>query len=201
MPKKASVTAAELAAELYSDPEWVAQKLARDRVFAERSAKLRSEQEPLMRELAAVGVHYRSLGELLNSRGPYKAGIPVLLSHLERAYSDATREAIARCLAVRDACYAWARLRDLYITEPCPLSGSGRRVKDGLAVAVAATTTEENIESLAALARDASLGSSRVLLLRRLKRSRNGAVHRTLAELAGDPDLKAEIASWKSPKS
>jgi len=195
MNKKIPITAAELAAELHSDPRWVALKQNRDREFADRVTKLREEQAPLMEELASVGVFYHSLGEMLNSPGPYRDAIPVLLDHLEKPYSDPTREAIARCLAVPDACYAWVKLKDLYRKERTPLKDTGGRVKDGLAVAVAATTTEENIEELVALARDRSLGDSRVLLLRRLKRSKMLS-QCALQELASDPDLKKEIASW-----
>jgi hypothetical protein len=53
------------------------------------------------------------------------------------------------------------------------------------------------IDELIALAKDRSHGSSRLLLLRGLRKSRTPAAKKALEELASDPELSKEIASWR----
>jgi hypothetical protein len=69
--------------------------------------------------------------------------------------------------------------------------------KSGLAVALAATATEDVMDRLIDLAKDRSHGSSRLLLLKALRRSKSTVAKRAIEELASDPDLAKEIASWK----
>jgi hypothetical protein len=59
--------------------------------------------------------------------------------------------------------------------------------------------TEDTLPELIALAQDRFLGDSRVLLLSALKKRRNKhpLVKQALVELASDPDLAKEIASWR----
>jgi len=57
--------------------------------------------------------------------------------------------------------------------------------------------TDAVVEELIALAKNRSHGNSRLLLLRGLKRSKSLAAKRALRELAFDPVLAKEIASWK----
>ncbi len=196
--KMGSMTAEELQKELESDPVWVKNKEERDKIHAERVARLHSEQRPIVLEIAKAGIHYETLGQMLNSPGPYKNAIPILLLHLQNSdYSDPTRETLARCLAVSDAQSEWDILVDLYRREPFAVKGSGGNVKHGLAVAVAATTTDHNIDVLAQLAADTSLGDSRILLLKRLKRSKSIVARQALSKLEHDPELAKAIASWK----
>jgi hypothetical protein len=72
--------------------------------------------------------------------------------------------------------------------------------KAGLAAALAATATDDVIDDLIALAKDRSLGSSRLLLLKALRKSKSEVAKRTIEELASDPDLKKEIASWRKKR-
>lgn len=194
--QKKPITVAELIVINNADPEWVARKQRDELIGTERIAKFRAEQAPLMKELAGIGIHYESLGAMLNSGGPYKSAIPVLLTHLRKPYSIPTRESIARCLAVPDARYAWSELADLYRGEPVALQGS-KGAKDGLAVALAATTTDATIDELIDIAKDKSHGSSRLLLLRALRRSKQPSAKQAIEELASDPELAKEIASWR----
>jgi hypothetical protein len=69
--------------------------------------------------------------------------------------------------------------------------------KSGLAVALAATATENVMDELVALAKDRSQGESRVLLLRALRKSKSAVAKRAIEELASDPDLAKEITSWR----
>ena len=65
------------------------------------------------------------------------------------------REGIARALAVPDSKVGWLVLRRLYQDE------RDARVKDGLAVALAAAADDEVIRDVIALARDIRHGPSR----------------------------------------
>jgi hypothetical protein len=145
---KRSITLAELRLKNDSDPAGMARQGEYERTATERVAKMRSEQAPLLKELASVRVHYETLGRMLNSAGPYEAAIPILLAHLEKPYSIPTRETIARCLAVPDARYAWPKLVELYRREPAVGERGMKGAKDGLAVALAATATAATSVSL-----------------------------------------------------
>lgn len=164
----------------------------------ERIRRLRAEQSDLMNELANHGIFYPSLGSMLNSSGPYKAAIPILFEHFKRDYSLPTRESIARCLAVPDAHYLLPQFVPMYRAEPNLLEGKRNPIKDGLAVAIAGSSGKDDIALLAELVQDRSLGDSRLLLLRRLRRSKNALAKQAILSVATDPDLEKEISSWKS---
>lgn len=184
-----------------NDPEWQARKAESERlalIAEEKERELSADEVPLVRSLAQAGFLVKSVWDLVSSPGPYKNAIPVLLEHLKKPYMERTREGIARALAVYDSADIWPELVHLYRNEPLFVkTGKNNGAKDGLALAVAQATTEENISTLIELARDRSNGSSRLLLLRRLRRSKNPIAKHALADLAADPDLEKEIASWK----
>jgi len=190
------VTAAELTARLQADPEFVAKQQERERALAERVARLRAEQAPIVAELLKAGVQLHDLWDLIQRSAPYPTAIPILLKHLRLPYSDATRETLARSLAVPDARFAWHTLVAEYIKAPMVRLGA----KSGLAVALAATATDSVMDELIALAKDRSHGSSRLLLLRALRKSKTAAAKQAIEELASDPDLEKEIASWRPRK-
>jgi hypothetical protein len=53
------------------------------------------------------------------------------------------------------------------------------------------------MDELVALAKDRAQGDSRLLLLRGLRKSKSQIARRALEELASDPALSKEIASWQ----
>ncbi len=194
--RRRPVTAAELQARLQADPEFMARKRERDLALAERVARHREEQAPIVAELRQAGINVDRLPDLIMRSVPYPAAIPVLLRHLVMPYSDATLETLARILAVPDARYAWPILVAEYRKAPSTYEDGTRRrgAKDGLAVALAATATASTIDELIALAKDRSHGASRLLLLRALRKSRSQAAKQAIEELSTDPDLEKEIA-------
>jgi len=179
----------------------------RERERAERLVRLQAEQRPIVKELAEVGIEVGSLSDLIMRRVPYPTAIPVLLRHLVRPYSDVTRETIARSLAVPEpeVQKAWPILVEEYrkaqmgrgIVAPGDTKDYPLHAKDGLAVALSATVTDATVNELIALAKNPSLGGSRVLLLRGIRKSRNPAAKQAIEELASDPALAKEIASWR----
>lgn len=196
-----SVTAAELTARLQATPEFVAQQQERERALAERVARHREEQAPIVSELCEAGIQIHILPDLLKRSVPYPTAIPILLRHLLLPYSDVTRETLARILAVPDARNAWPILVAEYRKAPMGKENGVRLgAKSGLAVALAATATDTVMDELITLAKDRSHGSSRLLLLRGLRKSKSTMAKRAIEDLASDPELAKEIASWRGPR-
>ena len=188
-------TASELMARLQADPAFRQMQAEKAEKRLADVARYRINEAPLLKDLEKAGWSLESVWDLVNTSKPYPELIPILLSHLTRQYLDRVREGIARALAVTDAAVAWPMLRAEYENSPVD---SG--FKDGLAVALAATSNENVISELAALAKNSANGSSRVLLLSGLRRSRSLVARAALAELKDDPALAKEIRSWSKTK-
>ncbi|RDS82457.1 hypothetical protein DWU99_13680 [Dyella psychrodurans] len=181
----------------------------REQEIAERVARMRLEQESLLRELHAVGMKIEYVVDLIGMSQRYEQAIPILLKHLVMPYSDATRETIARSLAVREpeVQKAWPILVEEYRKAPMGwgIKGPGDineyrlGAKNGLACALAVAVTDETLEELIDIAKDRTQGESRLLLLSALKkrRKKNPLAAQAIEELASDPDLAKEIASWR----
>jgi hypothetical protein len=181
------ITAAELMAKLNADPEFVAKRAREEEARDKREAEYRRAEAPLVDELRAAGFEVQSAWDLVNTPGSYPKAVPILFEHLPRPYPAAVREGIARALAVREASCGWEVLTRLYRDE------NEDRVKDGLAVAIAAAADDEVIGEVIALARDTSQGPSRLLLLGALERSADRRARAALMELGTDPELTKEI--------
>jgi hypothetical protein len=184
---KKRITVGELIAKLTADPAFVAGRENEEEQRSRREAEYRRAEAPLVDELRASGFDVQSAWDLVNTPGSYPQAVPVLLEHLRRPYPAPVREGIARALAVPEARSGWAVLTQLYRDEP------EERVRDGLAVAIAAGATDDVIGDVIALACDARHGSSRVLLLRALERSADPRARAALMGLGTDPDLAKEI--------
>lgn len=200
--RRKPITAAELSEQLRADPEFVARQKERERTLAERAARYRAEQATLLSELRAAGLKIQAVSDLINTSKKYEQAIPILLRHLQKPYSDVTRETIARSLAVPEAREAWPILVSEYRKAPMGISEDGFRLsaKDGLACALSVTATDEVLEELIGLAKERTHGTSRLLLLSGLRKSKNPLAKQALMELASDPDLAKEIASWRQRK-
>jgi hypothetical protein len=185
--KKKSVTARELMQRLNIDPTFVARREREEQEREKQAAQWRQAEAPLVEELRAAGYQVTSAWDLVNTASPYPRALPILLKHLALGYPASVREGIARALAVRDARFAFPVLLHLYTSE------QEQRVKDGLAVALAQTSDDNVIGDMIGLARDPRHGSSRVLLLSALQRSRDPLADATLRELGSDPELKTEV--------
>ncbi|BAS27245.1 hypothetical protein [Limnochorda pilosa] len=185
---KKRITAAELMSKLNADPKFVVQRAKREEEHQKRVAEFRRAEAPLVEELRAAGFAVESVGSLLNTATPYPKALPILLEHLQRPYPGDVREVIARALAVPEAKFGWDVLTRLFRDER-----DDERAKDGLAVAIAAIADDQTIGEVIALARDPQHGSSRLLLLSALERSRDPRALAALMELETDPDLVKEI--------
>lgn len=175
----------------------------------ERSRRIHEEQLKLLSELQSVGIEIENVSDLVNTSKKYEPALPILLRHLLMPYSDATKETIARALAVSSP----------YIVESWPIfveqyrvakSGLGPRgpgdtkeyrlgAKAGLACVLSVAVTDDTLPELISIAKDPSHGESRLLLLSALKRRRrkNHMAQQAINDLSQDPELSQEIASWK----
>jgi hypothetical protein len=190
------ITAEDLMDKLNSDPEWVARKKERDEALQRVLDERKRLEAPLVKDLNVAGCPVQSVWDLVNTKELYPGALPILLDHLMRPYPDRigdypsmVREGIARALGVPEAKFAWEQLVRLYKEE------KDESARNGLAVAVAniALAHKELVEQVIPLAKDPSLGSSRLLLLIALERSPEPRARSTLMELGTDPDLKKEI--------
>lgn len=194
---KQGITVDEFMRQLESDPEFAKRKGDREQLIAKREAESMREQAALLEDLAAIGVNASTVWELVNTSASYSAALPVLLDHLKRSYSDGTREGIARALAVRATRpLGWSVLVDEYKKT----ESANKRVKDGLAVALAGASDDTVMSELIELAADCRHGASRVLLLLGIKRSKSPLAKTAIQQLSNDPDLEKEIASWRRAK-
>lgn len=182
---------------------------ARRKERAERSARLREEEKPIVSDLRQEGLDVESIWDLVNTSKQYPKVIPILLRHLSLPYSDRTREGIARSLAVPEPEIrkAWPVLVAEYrraptgwgIIAPGDTKEFRLGAKDGLACALSVAVTDETLPELIALAKDPAQGESRILLLPALKKRRNKSAmtKQAIDELARAPELAKEIASWR----
>ncbi|WP_223879291.1 hypothetical protein [Chitinimonas arctica] len=181
----------------------------KERERIESSARLRIEETPILLELRGVGLNVESVWDLVNTSTRYAVAIPILLKHLLLPYSDRTRDGIARSLAVPEleVQKAWPMLVSEYrkaqmgwgIKGPGDTREYKLGAKDGLACALSVAVTDETLAELIDIAKDRTQGESRVLLLSALKkrRDKNPLAKQAIDELASDPQLAKEIASWR----
>jgi hypothetical protein len=181
---KRTITAAELMAQLNADPEYVARRKALDEAFQRKHEENVRAEAPLVAELRAAGASVNSAWDLANTRNTYTKSLPILLDHLQRPYPNGVRDGIARALAVPEARFAWPVLVKLYRQE------SEKRMKVGLAVALSNVADESVMGELIALAKEPQHGTSRVLLLDALRRSRLPEARKVLEEFATDPQIQ-----------
>lgn len=191
MPRGRSLTSAEHTALLEADPDWVAQRDARDRDLALTRCRLHEEQAPLLAELQAVGIDLSTVWHLSSRTPSYQHAIPILLAHLQRSYDQRILEGIAYALAYRAARpLGWELMIDL---------ARGRlREKPALSAmmaAISAMALPSDLEAVMELISDRSLGSGRIFLVRNMMRSRNPRAREMLLSLRDDPDLRLEIAA------
>ena len=99
-------------------------------------------------------------------RKPYPIAIRVLLKHLQRPYSNRTKEGIARALAVPEAGDGWDIVLEEFEKDPDTV-GNGPKYGLGCALSVIARTTNRIDEALSLL-RDEKHGVNRLALLTHL---------------------------------
>ena len=204
MSKRRPITAKEFLLELAKDPAYVERRRQLLEIQTAKIVKYREAIKPILQALQGAGIPVDEIrASQLQALQAYPVAIPILLDHLEKPYSREVLSSIANSLAVPDARSAWESLVSAYRRTPTPAPGSpeeGMGLKEGLANALAATVSKNTISTLIALTKDPSNGSSRLLLLQGIRRSRDPRAKLAIEELSTDPQLAKEISAWRRPK-
>lgn len=163
--KRRPISAKDLMAELENDQEYQRKNAAFDAEMQAREAVLRTAEQPIVAALRGVGSQVDSVWDLVNTSEPYPLALPVLVEHLEiGGYPDRVMESLGRAMAVKPAVVYWSRLKALYLAPRSPGE------EDGVAVALAATATEAQVDDLIAFLSLSERGESRIYFLRPILR-------------------------------
>ena len=172
------------AVERHADPVWLARQGTPAEWQLERLAALKVEQAELAADLQALGFAVESPWELCEYEDSRDAG-PTFLHHLHREYSDEVRSELARALAHKWAAPYWSELTDLYLA-------ASDHAKDQLAVVLSKIVTRRTLPVYLELIQDDQNGSSRILMLRALKRLRDPSGRAVLEKFQSHPVLGEE---------
>ncbi len=194
------ITAEALMRQLESDPEWVARRDEREALATKKREAMLLAQQPILQDLRAVGVSCKrlNLSDIEQDATVFRTAACLLLKHLQKPYSDAVRESIARCLETKQAKPFFDLIVDSYIREPRFNEGRESGTKEALGAAVGVTADSKRLAVIVKLLRDPTHGPSRVLLLKPLRRRfKRADVRELIVEFMDDPGLVKEIMSWK----
>ena len=170
----------------------------RDRARREQVEALAKSSRPLVEALRAEGLtSVNGVWDLVNTAAPYDSALPVLIQHLTREYPEEILSGIARALAVPAALPYRAELIRLFRQSPPLPSG----LRFSLGIAIAGTTNAKNLNETIELARDPSMGTARLPLLRPIRMSRQSAARAAIDELRKDPELATEIGTWRNRRT
>jgi len=191
------MTAEELMRMMASDPELRVAKRQREIAWAEKGWRLDLAEQPILRDLAAVGVRVRSVWDLLE-RHDYDDAIPILLRHLRGGYPSRVLEGMARALGEPAARPYWDEMVRIYaegaewgkdLDDDLPQGN----LREGMAVALMAISRKEDVSRLETLIRNREFGQSRGFFIDALLKVAKPEALCIFRDLRDDPDLGDEI--------
>lgn len=190
MMKRGGMSAGELLALQADDPIYQVVRTVRDRELAVIAEKRAEEQQPLLKDLAAIGVHVEWVGRLCTIPEPDERIYAVLLDHLKRAYSPWLLDWIGRAFGRKTARpIVWEALVDLVKAHVLHKAAVG-----GVIVAISDMAEPCDVPTLIELLSDRAVGPSRIFLVRNLMRSKQPVARTALLQHQEDPDLAKEIS-------
>ncbi|MCA9699643.1 MAG: hypothetical protein KC431_19105, partial [Myxococcales bacterium] len=154
-------------------------------------AELERAEQPILKDLRAVGINVERVWGLLSLERPYPEAIPILLEHLQKPYPDRVLEAIGRALGVPEAREHWDFLVERFKVAP---NDTNAKMGLGDALQLIAGIDKSLLDDIIALVRDPAQGPDRLMLIPVLSKSRDPRAYETLVEMRDDPDLYKEIA-------
>jgi hypothetical protein len=179
----------EFMAQLAKDEDYQRSRREADAELAARGAERRRRLESFTNDLANAGVD-ATYDSSTGIRYDDPRIVDIALGHLARdGYDDFSRGEIAQHLAVKSAADHWDEIVTRY------RQATGELEREGLAAALAASARGGNVDELMELVQDASLGDSRILLLRPINRLRRGDGKAFVARLVDDPVLGREATA------
>ena len=189
MKNQKGTSAAEIIAELNSDPAFTARQRKKEEAMQRKAAEWRKAEAPLVAELKQAGEVVESGWDLVNTTRSYPKAVPVLLKHLQLSYPDRVREGIARALAVSEAKVGWRTLVRLFVEDK---DETGLGAKQAIGRALGAAADDDVLDDIILLLRDKRHGANRIALLDALVRSSSTRACSLLIELQDDPELSHE---------
>ena len=190
--RESTMSSAELLASTAQDGEPRSAATDLDDAMAEEELAEKREQEPLSKELESVGVHIETAWELVNTDANYSNALPILLRHLDRPYSDATLEGIARAMAVPASEQYWTDLREKFLSDR---AAAMPRYKEGLAVALSSATGPQHTKELICMLLDEQNGPARFYLLLAVKRLKSAIPAEAMSSVMADKAMKRAFLS------
>ncbi|MGV8857603.1 hypothetical protein [Rhodoglobus sp.] len=171
----------------------MAASAARESAREAHAAEWRNAERPIVKALHSAGVEVDSVWDLINTSTPYPRALPVLIEHLERGkYPDRVNEGLARALAVKPSVQYWERLVTLY------KMANESDERDGLAAALAACATKEQIDSLIELITSPSSGKNRVLFVKPILALAGARGEVLIDSLKSDPVVGQEATARRA---
>lgn len=182
--------------------DWTSQRAERDQKRREIVARHRLAAQPIIKDLASIGVTVDSVWDLVDSPKRYDSALPVLMRHFQGKYPDFVREGLARSVGRPWARrVAWDQILAAYLSEPnkAPISSpediaAPSSLKEGMAVALSEMAHRNDLDVLIQLISNPENGPSRVFFVKFLSRAKTQEAFDTLTKLLTDRDLSREIA-------
>jgi hypothetical protein len=192
--RRGGISAVEVMAQkeqrLRTDPEYRRAVETEAAERTERTTQLRAAEQPVLDELASLGIELDTVWDLYKVPEVRQRAVPVLLKHLVLYYPDMVLMGIGQGLDDVSVRPWWAELKSLY------LSATRDVVRDRLANALAVCATSAHYDELLAFVADTSLGDSRIYFLRPINRIGNrmspGQGRSVVESVTGDPVLGRE---------
>ena len=151
-----------------------------------RHAELDLAEKPLVKEFSELGFEIQSVWDFVRFNSEdYTEALPLLVHHLHSDFPDPIMEGIARALGVKQAKFAWDKIKRAYISEK-----AGTQFKEGLAVALSIIADASRLDEVLELLFDDSHGPTRGHLIRAISKSRSDKARVAIEELAKIPDLE-----------
>lgn len=192
---KGAITAGELQKQLWSDPEWVAAKRARDAEWEVRLRHMKQLEAGLEEELREAGIEAKSYRHIIDKPKNYKLGIPILIRHMRMdKYTDVQRNFMAQAIAMKDANPYWHELLEIFLSVVGKKENTG--FEQGLAVVLAASYRAPQFETLLSLCENQEYDAPRALLVQGLKKSKDPRAEVALMKFCSDPYLGKEMTKW-----
>jgi hypothetical protein len=198
-PISATDLKAELNRRMAEDPDYRRDVEAEEARRAKESRILRVAEQPIVADLAAIGIKTDSVWNLYKIPESRPKAIPVLLDHLTRPYPNKVLMGIGVALDDKSARGWWPELKALY------LHTSNATVRDGLAAALSGVAAKVHYDDLLSFLADESLGETRIYFLRPVNRIGNrmssGKGRRVIEELAADRPFEKEAKAILAGRS
>ena len=180
-------TTAEFLAELQQDEEFQRKQRERDAKLEKRRIEAAKEQKSIVSDLGAVGVYIDSVWDLVNTSEPYFSALPILIEHLDKPYSQRTKEGIIRAITVEPAKgLAGNKLLKMFRSE------SDDNLRWVIGNALSRVATEKEITDVLDLLGQAKYGYARSELVHAVARIQGNQGIDLLISLLDDEDVFAQ---------